>query len=153
MQPRSDRDACHWKVHLCWVASDLAIQPSYFTKFLPEYAVGHTDHRKRQAANSVKHDHVQLICCSVCAPYFCRAILYCALPTAVRAVRPVQVCWDKFVANREWVLFQCQHGTCVPCYQRLLQQPSGTASCPLCRLPLMEPAPSVQHAQPQTLQQ
>ena len=71
----------------------------------------------------------------------------------VTGVRPMQVCWDKFRANREWVLFQCQHGTCVPCYQRLLQLPAGAASCPLCRLPLMEPALSTRPPQSPTLQQ
>ncbi|CAL5227114.1 g10023 [Coccomyxa viridis] len=65
--------------------------------------------------------------------------------------RECPVCWDKFRANREWVLFQCQHGTCVPCYQRLLLLPAGAASCPLCRLPLMEPAPSARPPQSPTL--
>lgn len=70
-----------------------------------------------------------------------------------------QVCWDKFEANKEWVMFQCQHGTCVPCYQRLLQLPSSAAACPLCRLPLMEPAaaataqPPAPHTVQSTLQQ
>jgi hypothetical protein len=39
------------------------------------------------------------------------------------------------------VLFVCRHGTCAMCYQRLLQQPGYTASCPLCRTALLEPSP------------
>lgn len=54
-------------VQLCWVASDSTIQPSYFPEFSPEHAAVYTDHRKGRAPNSVKHDHVQLICCSACA--------------------------------------------------------------------------------------
>lgn len=64
--------------------------------------------------------------------------------------RECPVCWDKFAANRDWVMFQCQHGTCVPCYRRLLQQPGGLAACPLCRLPLMEPAAPTQPPMPST---
>ena len=58
--------------------------------------------------------------------------------------RECPVCWDKFAANKDWVMFQCQHGTCVACYSRLLQQPGSLAACPLCRLPLMEPAAPTQ---------
>ena len=81
-----------------------------------------------------------------------RARLLLCFSSAV--VYLAQVCWDRFLANRDWVLFQCKHGTCVPCYQRLLQQPGGAAACPLCRLPLMEPAPAAQLPPgQQTLQQ
>ncbi|EIE26420.1 hypothetical protein COCSUDRAFT_39523 [Coccomyxa subellipsoidea C-169] len=55
--------------------------------------------------------------------------------------RECPVCWDKVTRNAQWRLFSCRHGTCEQCYKRIVVLPGSAASCPLCRMPLVEPRP------------
>lgn len=49
------------------------------------------------------------------------------------------VCWESIADSSAWRLFNCGHGTCGQCHDRLVQPPGKHSNCPLCRLPLVEP--------------
>jgi hypothetical protein len=55
--------------------------------------------------------------------------------------RECPVCLEETRSNAQWALFPCGHGTCRPCYGRLVAKPQQDAACPLCRAPLKEPVP------------
>ena len=46
-------------------------------------------------------------------------------------------------ANDDWTVFTCKHATCIGCYNTLCKGDPDLAMCPMCRMPLMEPAPGM----------
>ena len=56
-------------------------------------------------------------------------------------VRECPVCFDEVKENNSWLLLPCRHGVCTSCYQKLIQHQHRVTTCPLCRMPLLEPVP------------
>ena len=65
--------------------------------------------------------------------------------------RECPVCMEEIASNEAWIMFQCDHGTCVDCYTKLLQRPLHAATCPLCRTPLLETIPGAHFSAPPSL--
>ena len=56
-------------------------------------------------------------------------------------VRECPICFEEITHNQEWLLLPCKHGVCATCYQKLIQDQHQVTTCPLCRMPLLEPVP------------
>ena len=61
-------------------------------------------------------------------------------------VRECPICFEEITQNQEWLLLPCKHGVCVTCYQKLIQDQHQVTTCPLCRMPLLEPVPKQTNA-------
>lgn len=48
------------------------------------------------------------------------------------------VCMEVVKNNTCWVIFHCNHATCIDCYERIFSVQDKTPNCPLCRAPLAE---------------
>lgn len=55
-------------------------------------------------------------------------------------LRECPICFDEVTQNQQWLLLPCKHGVCTTCYQKLVQDQHRVTTCPLCRMPLLEPA-------------
>ena len=56
-------------------------------------------------------------------------------------LRECPICFDEIKENKSWLLLPCKHGICTSCYQKLVQDLHHVTTCPLCRMPLLEPVP------------
>lgn len=63
------------------------------------------------------------------------------------SLRECPICFDEITHNKEWLLLPCKHGVCTTCYHKLVQDQHRVTTCPLCRMPLLEPVPTPQPAE------
>ena len=56
-------------------------------------------------------------------------------------LRECPICFEEVKENKSWLLLPCRHGICTSCYQKLVQDQHHVTTCPLCRMPLLEPVP------------